>query len=66
MPAYTNATQIIPPLFKEIVEHERKLWDALSSPIIQLSVGHMVRRKGELMRQAEKVLSWNHNKGSAQ
>lgn len=55
----------IPPLFKEIIRHEGDLREHMSRDVVNMfAVTPLIRRKRELMRAAERALSWNANKGT--
>lgn len=64
MPAYTNATQNIPELFKIIMEVDQKIEAIRSNLVIEFEqIRELKKRKAELRKAAEAALSWNVNKG---
>lgn len=71
MPAYTNATQNIPGLFKAIMENHREQEGILNNLAAgTCTTAEWLRLKElryemqDFRRAAEKALSWNHNKGN--
>jgi hypothetical protein len=64
MPAYTNATQTIPELFKEIMRIDDQIEQKLIQSAIPFDTHKLIARKRELMSAAEKALHWNVDKGA--
>jgi hypothetical protein len=70
MPAYTNAKQNIPPLFKEITRNHAETAalrnaDAVVVPLAAVSNLKRLRDEmSEYRRGAERALRWNTNKGN--
>lgn len=68
MPYYTNATQSIPPLFKEIMRNHSERQALPSDGGMTRSqwhrLGALVREMKEFRRGAEKALCWNKDKGN--
>jgi hypothetical protein len=65
MPAYTNATTIVPPLFQEIMRNDREITDWKGRKVIVMDIAkRTLKRKRELMAAAEKALKWNVDKGN--
>jgi hypothetical protein len=53
------------PLFDEIIENDRELRDTKAQQVIHFSTASRLRsRKLELIRAAERALSWNADKGA--
>jgi hypothetical protein len=69
MPAYTNATQTVPKVFKEIIKNdaEREAIHAKGDTMTQddwRRLGALSTDKKALRRGAEEVLKWNRDKGN--
>lgn len=64
MPAYTNAKQVIPELFKQIVRNDNQLREIRALPVIPLiEAASLVHERREYRRAAEQMLKWNTDKG---
>ena len=71
MSAYTNAKQIIPGIFREIIELDRRR-EALTERFVSgtftddewQTLRDLVRTRKALTRGAEIALSWNKDKGN--
>lgn len=67
MPAYTNAVQTIPAVFKAVIENHNKQRELKSLDVIPFSpMAELLMDMRNLRHSAEKALRWNTNKGSAQ
>jgi len=70
MPAYTNAHQHIPEVFKEIMENDAERAALHAKPNMTTAdwrrVGELMdRKKRDLVPSAERALRWNTDKGAS-
>jgi hypothetical protein len=64
MPAYTNAKQSIPPLFKTIMENDEQRRLTKSSPVVNFAEHkRLYREHKDLMKEAELRLAGTKDKG---
>jgi hypothetical protein len=65
MPAYTNAKQVIPAQFIEIMRNDRERALLKAQPIIDFNKGAaLIKERREYTRNAERILRWNKDKGN--
>lgn len=65
MAVYTNAKQVIPALFKQIMENHNAITSLKALPVIPFDCMKLLLSiKRENVRAAEHVLRWNTDKGN--
>lgn len=67
MPAYTNAKQVIPNVFKCVMEIDIKQQELRRLDVIPFAPAvELIRDRRNLRASAEKMLRWNTDKGATQ